>query len=146
MEPRTIAIGLIAVIAAFAAAFGISSSGGGKTATAGPGTKAQEIKVAAPAAVTGVEVGGALPSLKSEPRKPKKKAAKKTPESSAPSTQNTAPPTQNTAPPTQNTAPPTQNTAPPTQNTAPPTQNNGGGGNGGGGGGEEPVSGGGEVG
>ena len=77
MEPRTIAIGLIAVVAAFGAAFGISSSGGGgKTATAGAGTKAETIKVAAPAAVAGVEVGGTLPALKAE-KKAKKKAAKK---------------------------------------------------------------------
>src|SRR4051795_5412847 len=90
MEPRTIAIGLIAVIAAFAAAFGISSSGGGsaKPATAGPGTKATTIKVAAPAAVAGVKVGGTVPALRSAPKAHKKKAAKKSPStsSSAPST------------------------------------------------------------
>ena len=106
MEPRTIAIGLIAVIAAFAAAFGISSSGGDKTATAGPGTKAATIKVAAPAAVAGVEVGGTIPALKAE-KKAKKKAAKKVaasnPTSSAPSTNNSTPETQ--TPTTQNTQP-----------------------------------------
>ena len=76
MEPRTIAIGLIAVVAAFGAAFGISSSGGGeKTATAGAGTKAETIKAAAPAAVAGVEVGGTVPALKAE-KKATKKAAK----------------------------------------------------------------------
>ena len=42
MEPRSIAIGLVAVIAAFAAAFAISSSGGAKTATAGAGVKARD--------------------------------------------------------------------------------------------------------
>ena len=74
MEPRTIALGLIAVIAAFAAAFGIASSGGGsKTATAGTGTKAETIKVAAPAAVAGVEVGGTVPGLKAQPKKHAKK-------------------------------------------------------------------------
>jgi hypothetical protein len=115
MEPRTIAIGLIAVIAAFAAAFGISSSGGDKTATAGPGTKAATIKVAAPAAVAGVEVGGTIPALKAE-KKAKKKAAKKVatsnPTTSAPTTNNSTPETQ--APTTQNTQPtqPTQNTQP----------------------------------
>ena len=75
MEPRSIAIGLVAVIAAFAAAFAISSSGsGGKTASAGAGVKAESIKVAAPAAVSGVEVGATLPALKAEA---KKKPAKK---------------------------------------------------------------------
>src|SRR3954467_10328893 len=107
MEPRTIAFGLIAVIAAFAAAFGIASSGGGdKTAAAGPGTKAETIKVAAPAAVAGVEVGGTVPTLKSEPKKAKKKPAKKTTTSTttSPSTTNSTSSTQNTtsAPSTQN--------------------------------------------
>lgn len=104
MEPRTIAIGLIAVIAAFAGAFGISSSGGGKTATAGPGTKASTIKVATPAAVSGVQVGGTVPALRSAPKPVhKKKAAKK----HAPSTTSSAPSTSSTQP-----APSTQNSAP----------------------------------
>lgn len=140
MEPRTIAIGLIAVVAAFGAAFGISSSGGGKTATAGPGTKAESVKVAAPAAVTGVEVGGTLPALKAEKKKAKKKKAEKPSTSdtaaSAPSTNDTTPET--TAPSTQNTAPP-QNTAPapstPKPQPKPQTPSNDG-----------PVSGGGEDG
>ncbi len=89
MEPRSIAIGLVAVIAAFAAAFAISSSGGEKTATAGSGTKAETIKVAAPAAVTGVEVGGSVPALKAE--KKKKPAKKESSNDSAPSTNNTTP-------------------------------------------------------
>jgi hypothetical protein len=133
MEPRTIAIGLIAVIAAFAAAFGISSSGGDKTATAGPGTKAATIKVAAPAAVAGVEVGGTIPALKAE-KKAKKKAAKKVatsnPTSSAPTTNNSTPETQ--APTTQNTQPsnpqPTQpsNPQPSTPKPSTPKPNNNG--------------------
>jgi translation initiation factor IF-2 len=109
METRSIAIGLVAVIAAFAAAFAISSSGGTKEETAGAGVKAQSITVAAPAAVAGVEVGGTLPALRAErkaPAKKKKKASKR----STPSTSSTA-----SAPSTTNTAP----SAPSTQNTAP---------------------------
>src|SRR3954447_15806553 len=118
MEPRTIAIGLIAVIAAFAAAFGISSSGGGgsaKPATAGPGTKATTIKVAAPAAVAGVKVGGTVPALRSAPKAHKKKASKKSPStsSSAPSTSSTSS-SSSSSPSTS-----TQQSAPSTQNSAP---------------------------
>src|SRR4051794_33702671 len=100
MEPRTIAIGLIAVIAAFAGAFGISSSGGGKTATAGPGTKASLIKVATPSAVAGVQVGGTVPALRSAPKPAHKKKAAKKHSASAPSTSSTqsAPSTQNSTP------------------------------------------------
>src|SRR5215203_3646203 len=95
METRSIAIGLVAIVAAFAAAFGVAKSGGSKTETAGAGVKAQTIKVAAPPAVAGVEGGGTLPSLKAERKKPAKKKAKKqaasspssTSTSSAPSTQ-----------------------------------------------------------
>ena len=141
MEPRTIAIGLIAVVAAFGAAFGISSSGGGKTATAGPATKAESIKVAAPAAVAGVEVGGTLPALKAEKKKAKKKAEKPSTSNttaSTPSTNDTTP--QTTAPSTQQNTAPVQNTAP-TQNTTKPSppKNNTPSNNG-------PVSGGGEDG
>jgi len=147
METRSIAIGLVAIVAAFAAAFGVAKSGGQKTETAGAGVKAQTIKVAAPPAVAGVEVGGTLPSLKAERKKPaKKKATKKAASSpstrSAPSTQESAPSTQNSAPSTQNTAPAPQasNPAPPASNPAPSTgskpapSNNG------------PISGGGEDG
>jgi hypothetical protein len=103
METRSIAIGLVAIIAAFAAAFAISSSGGTKEETACAGVKAQSIKVAAPPAVAGVEVGGTLPSLRTErkaPAKKKKKASKKsTSTASSPSTSNaSAPSTQNTTP------------------------------------------------
>jgi hypothetical protein len=78
METRSLAIGLIAVVAAFAAAFGVAKSGGSKTPTAGAGVKAQSIKVAAPPAVAGVAVGGTLPSLKAVHHKaPAKKKAKK---------------------------------------------------------------------
>jgi hypothetical protein len=94
METRSIAIGLVAIVAAFAAAFGIAKSGGSKTETAGAGVKAQSIKVAAPAAVTGVQVGGTLPALKAERKAPakKKKKAASTTNSSAPSTSNTVAP------------------------------------------------------
>jgi hypothetical protein len=91
METRSLAIGLVAVVAAFAAAFGLARSGGSKTENAGAGVKAQSINVTAPAAVAGVEVGGTLPALKAE-RKPAKKAKQK---SSA--TSNTTASTNNTS-------------------------------------------------
>ena len=142
METRSIAIGLIAIVAAFAAAFGVAKSGGSKTATAGAGVKAQSIKVASPAAVAGVEVGGTLPALKAErkaPAKKKKKAASNTntsttttpsatpEESNAPSTNNTTPPATNTQPPANNTQPPANNTQPPANNTKPEQPASGGG-------------------
>ena len=146
METRSIAIGLIAIVAAFAAAFGVAKSGGSKTETAGAGVKAQTIKVTSPGAVAGVEVGGTLPALKAE-RKPAKKKKKKaastesnttsttdatpsaTAEPSTPSTNNTAPPTTNTNP-----TPPANNNPPPAKKEQPPVQS------------EEPASGGGEDG
>src|SRR5215212_5564744 len=109
METRSIAIGLVAIVAAFAAAFGMAKSGGSKTETAGAGVKAQSIKVAAPAAVSGVEVGGTLPALKAEKKKAAAKKKKKkassgsAPAASAPSTNSAAPETN--APSTQNTQP-----------------------------------------
>ena len=116
MEPRTIAIGLIAIVAAFGAAFAISSSGGGNPATAGAGTKAESIKVAAPAAVSGVEVGGTLPALKAE----KKKAAKKKADKPA-SSNTTAPSTNNTTTPdTTQTTPNTTTPNTTTPNTTTP--------------------------
>ena len=139
MEPRTIAIGLIAVIAAFAAAFGISSAGGGeKTATAGPGTKAESIKAPTTAAVAGVEVSGTVPALKAEKKKPAKKPKKEstsnsTSTASAPSTNETTTQTQS-APQTQNTAPAQSNPAPSTPKPQPKPQQ------------EKPVSSGGEDG
>lgn len=141
MEPRTIAIGLIAVIAAFAAAFGISSAGGGeKTATAGPGTKAESIKAPTTAAVAGVEVSGTVPALKAEKKKKPAKKAKQEPTSSnsnstasAPSTNETTTQTQS-APQTQNTAPAQSNPAPSTPKPQPKPQQ------------EKPVSSGGEDG
>src|SRR5215210_6189595 len=130
METRSIAIGLVAIVAAFAAAFGMAKSGGSKTETAGAGVKAQSIKVAAPAAVPGVEVGGTLPALRAEKKKaPAKKKKKASSGSSAPAT-NAAAPKANT-PSTTNTQPsnpaPTQpsNPAPSNpkpSNPAPPTQ------------------------
>ena len=105
METRSIAIGLIVIVAAFAAAFGLAKSGSSKTETAGAGTKVQSIKVAAPAAVSGVEVGGTLPALKAERKAPakKKKTASSGSNTTAPSTNNTTP--ESSAPPTTNTAP-----------------------------------------
>jgi hypothetical protein len=117
METRSIAIGLVAVVAAFAAAFGLAKSGGSKTETAGAGVKAATIKVAAAPAVAGVEVGGTLPSLKAERKAPAKKKAKKQ-AASSPSTTNSTPSTQNSAPSTQNSAP-----APQASNPAPSASN-----------------------
>jgi hypothetical protein len=116
METRSIAIGLVAIIAAFAAAFAISSSGGTKEETAGAGVKAQSIKVAAPPAVAGVEVGGTLPSLRAERKAPaKKKKASKKSTASAPSSSNAA----SSAPSTQNTTPSTPSTPQVSQPSAP---------------------------
>ena len=105
METRSLAIGLVAVVAAFAAAFGLAKSGSPKTETAGAGVKAQSINVTAPAAVAGVEVGGTLPALKTERKAPakKKKAAKpasSTNNSAAPATKSPAPSTSNSSPST----------------------------------------------
>src|SRR3954471_7968562 len=99
METRSIAIGLVAVVAAFAAAFGMAKSGGSKTETAGAGVKAQSIKVTSPAAVAGVEVGGTLPALKAERKAPAKKKKKST-STSAPSTSNTTAPSATPTPST----------------------------------------------
>jgi hypothetical protein len=104
METRSIAIGLIAIVAAFAAAFGLAKSGQSKTETAGAGVQAESIKVAAPAAVSGVEVGGTLPALKAERKAPakKKKKSTSTANNSTPSTSNTTTP-ETTTPSTDNT-------------------------------------------
>jgi hypothetical protein len=108
METRSLAIGLVAVVAAFAAAFGVAKSGGSKTATetAGAGVKAQSINVSAPAAVAGVEVGGTLPALKAVHKAPAKKKAKK-PAASTNNSQSSSSSTQESTPPSsQQTAPP----------------------------------------
>jgi translation initiation factor IF-2 len=114
METRSIAIGLVAIVAAFAAAFGMAKSGGSKTETAGAGVKAQSIKLAAPAAVTGVEVGGTVPALKTVHKAPAKKK-KKAANTSAPSTSNTASPSATAAP----SATPTQPSSPAPSNPQP---------------------------
>ena len=127
METRSIAIGLVAVVAAFAAAFGVAKSGGSKTENAGAGVKAQSINVAAPAAVAGVEVGGTLPALKADRKAPKKKKHASNTSSSSGNT-TTAPETDNTTPPAENnntTPPANNNTTPPANNnTTPPANNN----------------------
>ena len=117
METRSIAIGLVAIVAAFAAAFGVAKSGGSETATAGAGVQAETIKVASPAAVAGVEVGGTLPALKAERKAPAKKkkgssgsdSSSTTPsataEPSTPSTNDTTPPATNNTTPPANTTP-----------------------------------------
>src|SRR3954469_24937326 len=122
METRSIAIGLVAVVAAFPAAFALAGSGGSKTESARAGVKARPVGVARPAAVAGVEVGGAIPAFRVRHKaSAKKKAAAAPVTSSAPTTQQSAPSTQNSAPSTQNTAPaaPTQNTAPAPSRPAP---------------------------
>ena len=138
METRSIAIGLIAIVAAFAAAFGVAKSGGSKTATAGAGVKAQSIKVASPAAVAGVEVGGTLPALKTERKAPaKKKKASSGSNTSSSSDATTAPETNNSTPPADTTTPPADTTTPPADTTEPPAATAEP---------EEPASGGGEDG
>lgn len=142
METRSIVVGLVAVVAAFAAAFGMAKSGGSKTDTAGAGVKAQTIKVVSPAAVTGVEVGGTLPALKAERKKAAKKKPTSTSNTSTPSASATATP----APSTSNTQPTTTNTTP-TQPTNPqPTAKKETPARGGGTTGEQPAAGGGEDG
>jgi hypothetical protein len=125
METRSIAIGLVAIVAAFAAAFGVAKSGGSKTETAGAGVKAQTIKVASPGAVAGVEVGGTLPALKAE-RKPAKKKKKASSESNTTSTATAAPSAtaEPSTPSTNNTTPPATNTnpTPPANNNPPPAK------------------------
>ena len=135
METRSIAIGLVAVVAAFAAAFGVAKSGGSKTENAGAGVKAQSIDVASPAAVTGVEVGGTLPALKAERKAPAKKKKKAASGSNTSDNTTTAPETNTTTPPANNnTTPPANNdTTPPANNNTKPKA-------------EEPASGGGEDG
>jgi hypothetical protein len=118
METRSIVIGLVAVVAAFAAAFGMAKSGGSKTDTAGAGVKAQTIKVASPAAVTGVEVGGTLPALKAERKKAAKKKPTSTSNTSTPSASATATP----APSNTNTQSTTNTQSNNTQQTQTQTQ------------------------
>ena len=123
METRSIVIGLVAVVAAFAAAFGAAKSGGDGTENAGAGV-GESIKVAAPAAVAGVEVGGTLPALEVKRKAPakKKKASNATdnPTTTAPETDTTTPPADNTT-----TPPANNNTTPPANNnTTPPANNN----------------------
>jgi translation initiation factor IF-2 len=112
METRSIAIGLIAIVAAFAAAFGVAKSGGSKTETAGAGVKAETIKVAAPAPVAGVAVGGTIPALRAAPKPVAKKKAKKKSSggstASAPSTSNSSSNSNSTS----NSAPAPQQSAP----------------------------------
>jgi hypothetical protein len=97
----------------------MAKSGGSKTDTAGAGVKAQTIKVASPAAVTGVEVGGTLPALKAERKKAaKKKKATSTSNTSTPSASATATP----APSNTNTQSTTNTQSNNTQQTQTQTQ------------------------
>jgi hypothetical protein len=118
METRSIAIGVVAIVAAFAAAFGMAKSGQSKTETAGAGVKAQSIKVASPAAVAGVEVGGTLPALKTERKPAKKKKSTSTTNTSTPST--SATPAATTPPST--TTQPSNPTPQPSNPTPQPKQ------------------------
>jgi len=115
METRSLAIGLVAVVAAFAAAFGLAKSGGSKTETAGAGVKAQSISVTPPAAVAGVEVGGTLPALKAERKAKKAKKKSSASNTSTASTNNSSAQNTNTNTTQQNT---TQITPPASNNTA----------------------------
>jgi hypothetical protein len=131
METRSIAIGLVAIVAAFAAAFGVAKSGGSKTETAGAGVKAQSIEVASPPAVSGVEVGGALPALKAERKAPaKKKKSTSSSSASTPSTSDATPPSTGSTPSTTNTQPsnpaPTQPSDPQPSTSSPDTPTSGG--------------------
>jgi hypothetical protein len=118
METRSIAIGVVAIVAAFATAFGMAKSGQSKTETAGAGVKAQSIKVASPAAVAGVEVGGTLPALKAERKPAKKKKPTSTTNTSTPSA--SATPAATTPPST--TTQPTNPTPQPSNPTPQPRQ------------------------
>jgi hypothetical protein len=118
METRSIAIGVVAIVAAFAAAFGMAKSGQSKAETAGAGVKAQSIKVASPAAVAGVEVGGTLPALKAERKPAKKKKPTSTSNTSTPSA--SATPAATTPPST--TTQPTNPTPQPSNPTPQPKQ------------------------
>jgi hypothetical protein len=118
METRSIAIGVVAIVAAFATAFGMAKSGQSKTETAGAGVKAQSIKVASPAAVAGVEVGGTLPALKAERKPAKKKKSTSTTNTSTPST--SATPAATTPPST--TTQPSNPTPQPSNPTPQPKQ------------------------
>jgi hypothetical protein len=116
METRSLAIGLVAIVAAFAAAFGLAKSGGSKPETAGAGVKAQSIKVTAPAAVAGVEVGGTLPALKSAPKAKKAKKQSSDSNTSTASTNNSSSTDTTQQNTTQQTT--TQSTPPASNNTA----------------------------
>jgi hypothetical protein len=128
METRSIAIGLVAIVAAFAAAFGLAKSGQSKTENAGAGVKATSIKVAAPTAVAGVAVGATLPALKAERKVHAKKKSSSTSNTSSPSTSNTTESPSTSSPSTTNTQPsnpqPTQPSNPQPSNPKPSKPSN----------------------
>ena len=97
MKTRSIAIGLIAVLAAFGVAFGAGKATS-KTPDADPGVSAEVIEVAAPAAIAGVKVGGSMPALKSAAKKKAKKAS--APKKSSGSSTASKPSTSNNTPST----------------------------------------------
>jgi hypothetical protein len=122
METRSLAIGLVAVVAAFAAAFGLAKSGGSKTETAGAGVKAQSIKVTPPAAVAGVEVGGTLPALKAERKAKKAKKKSSASNTSTASTNNSSSTNTSTNTNTNTTQQNTTQSTPPASNNTASTQ------------------------
>jgi hypothetical protein len=110
MQTRTIALGLVAVLAAFAVAFGVGKAAGGKTATAG--VRAVAIKVTSAPSVGSVEVGGTVPALKAKAKAKKKSPAKKKKKTTTTASTNST----TTAPSNSNSSP-----APSTPSTPKPT-------------------------
>jgi len=101
MDMRALSFGTFTIIAAFAAAFAISSAGGSSTAAAGSGVTAEPIKLSVPPAVAGVEVGGTLPALQAERRA----RVRKTPAAPKPRAPRATAPTAPRAVPTTPSAP-----------------------------------------
>jgi len=82
MEARSLIIGLVAVVAAFAATFGLAKATSSPTTPASAG--AEIIDVTAPTAIAGIEAGGAMPALKTEAKRERKAVAKRSPASKRP--------------------------------------------------------------
>ncbi|HVL97398.1 MAG TPA: hypothetical protein VM266_16195 [Solirubrobacteraceae bacterium] len=118
MQPRQIAIVLVAGAVAFGAAFGIAkatASGGDASA---PAASLKPVTVAPAAAVGGVRATGGVPALKVEkkkkkPRKRRSSTPTSTPTQTAPLPTTTVQPQATSAPVVPNqTAPPTSTQAP----------------------------------
>jgi len=118
VQTRFIAIGLIAVLAAFAVAFGAGKATS-KTSTAGAGVSAEVIDVVAPAAITAVEVGGAMPALKSAAKKARAKKKASAPKKSSGSTSKPSTPRSTPSTPAPSKPAPSAPTAPAPKAPAP---------------------------